>query len=108
MGWPHEQSCSTQPERYCSYYGAKGPPGREPAGCGACSFLIGSTLKTFIVGAINSYTLHGQVPPTTGLATRFLSRYDKSATNIKESEIFITIGQVSDGASGVFHLFSLR
>ncbi|KAF9443917.1 hypothetical protein P691DRAFT_796946 [Macrolepiota fuliginosa MF-IS2] len=34
------------------------------------------------------------VPPTTGLSTRFLSRYDKSATNIKESEIFIKIGQV--------------
>ncbi|KAH7098585.1 hypothetical protein BKA62DRAFT_622482 [Auriculariales sp. MPI-PUGE-AT-0066] len=27
-------------------------------------------------------------------ATKFLSRYDKSATNIKESEIFIAIGQV--------------
>ncbi|KAF8066542.1 hypothetical protein FPV67DRAFT_1195195 [Lyophyllum atratum] len=27
-------------------------------------------------------------------ATRFLSRFDKSATNIKESELFITIGQV--------------
>ncbi|RDB16612.1 Tungstate-binding protein TupA [Hypsizygus marmoreus] len=26
--------------------------------------------------------------------TRFLSRFDKSATNIKESELFITIGQV--------------
>jgi len=31
-----------------------------------------------------------QTPPT-----KFLSRYDKSATNIKESEIFIAIGQVS-------------
>ncbi|CAA7270307.1 unnamed protein product [Cyclocybe aegerita] len=28
------------------------------------------------------------------LATRFLSRFDKSATNIKESQIFATIGQV--------------
>ena len=27
-------------------------------------------------------------------ATRFLSRFDKSATNIKESQIFIDIGQV--------------
>ncbi|XP_006456300.1 hypothetical protein AGABI2DRAFT_211210 [Agaricus bisporus var. bisporus H97] len=34
------------------------------------------------------------VPPTNGTVTRFLSRYDKSATNIKESEIFIKIGQV--------------
>jgi len=36
-------------------------------------------------------------PPTTRVATRFLSRYDKSATNIKESELFITIGQVPWG-----------
>jgi len=27
-------------------------------------------------------------------ATRFLSRFDKSATNIKESQLFISIGQV--------------
>ncbi len=27
-------------------------------------------------------------------ATRFLSRCDKSATNIKESQIFLSIGQV--------------
>lgn len=40
-----------------------------------------------------------QVPPTSGLATRFLSRYDKSATNIKESEIFVKIGQVRRGSS---------
>ncbi|KAF8806776.1 hypothetical protein BYT27DRAFT_7100588 [Phlegmacium glaucopus] len=35
-------------------------------------------------------------PPDPDLrpATRFLSRFDKSATNIKESQIFITIGQV--------------
>ncbi|KIJ30925.1 hypothetical protein M422DRAFT_267443 [Sphaerobolus stellatus SS14] len=35
------------------------------------------------------------VPPKTRPPVRFLSRYDKSATNIKESEIFIQIGQVS-------------
>lgn len=29
-------------------------------------------------------------------AVRFLSRYDKSATNIKESDLWISIGQVSD------------
>ncbi|KIJ31211.1 hypothetical protein M422DRAFT_267165 [Sphaerobolus stellatus SS14] len=34
------------------------------------------------------------VPPKTRPPVRFLSRYDKSATNIKESEIFIQIGQV--------------
>jgi ABC-type tungstate transport system permease subunit len=35
-----------------------------------------------------------QTPPTGRHATRFLSRFDKSATNIKESQLFITIGQV--------------
>jgi len=36
------------------------------------------------------------VPPDPNVRppTRFLSRYDKSATNIKESQLFITIGQV--------------
>ncbi|ESK92494.1 extracellular tungstate binding [Moniliophthora roreri MCA 2997] len=34
------------------------------------------------------------IPPDGRPATRFLSRFDKSATNIKESQIFITIGQV--------------
>ncbi|KAK2463957.1 hypothetical protein APHAL10511_004008 [Amanita phalloides] len=33
-------------------------------------------------------------PPTDRPPTRFLSRFDKSATNIKESQLFITIGQV--------------
>jgi ABC-type tungstate transport system permease subunit len=32
----------------------------------------------------------------TELPVRFLSRYDKSATNIKESSLWISIGQVSD------------
>ena len=35
-----------------------------------------------------------QAPPADRPPTRFLSRYDKSATNIKESELFINIGQV--------------
>lgn len=30
-----------------------------------------------------------------GVPVRFLSRYDKSATNIKESEMWIAVGQVS-------------
>ncbi|KIK56478.1 hypothetical protein GYMLUDRAFT_230114 [Collybiopsis luxurians FD-317 M1] len=34
------------------------------------------------------------IPPSNRVPTRFLSRYDKSATNIKESQLFITIGQV--------------
>jgi len=33
-------------------------------------------------------------PPEHRPPTRFLTRFDKSATNIKESQIFITIGQV--------------
>ncbi|KAK1217189.1 hypothetical protein PQX77_020165 [Marasmius sp. AFHP31] len=33
-------------------------------------------------------------PPNGRPATRFLSRFDKSATNIKDSELFIKIGQV--------------
>ncbi|KAF9005233.1 hypothetical protein BDQ17DRAFT_1390074 [Cyathus striatus] len=37
------------------------------------------------------------VPPGDREPTRFLSRYDKSATNIKESELFVKIGQVPWG-----------
>jgi ABC-type tungstate transport system permease subunit len=33
---------------------------------------------------------------TTEIPTRWLSRYDKSATNIKESQLWLSIGQVSD------------
>src|ERR1700690_3381104 len=36
--------------------------------------------------------------------TRFLSRYDKSATNIKESLLFAEIGQVSAYSSCVYSL----
>jgi ABC-type tungstate transport system permease subunit len=32
---------------------------------------------------------------TTPVPTRFLSRYDKSATNLKESQLWLGIGQVS-------------
>lgn len=32
-----------------------------------------------------------------GVTTRFLSRYDKSATNIKDSELFVRVGQVPWG-----------
>jgi ABC-type tungstate transport system permease subunit len=34
-----------------------------------------------------------QTPPSDRPPVRFLSRFDKSATNIKESELFIKIGQ---------------
>ena len=33
----------------------------------------------------------------TSVPVRFLSRYDKSATNIKESSLWLGIGQVSNG-----------
>ncbi|TFK65918.1 hypothetical protein BDN72DRAFT_880626 [Pluteus cervinus] len=36
-------------------------------------------------------------PPVGRPAVRFLSRFDKSATNIKESELFIKIGQLRSG-----------
>jgi ABC-type tungstate transport system permease subunit len=36
-----------------------------------------------------------KVPPADRPAVRFLSRFDKSATNIKDSQLFVTIGQVS-------------
>jgi hypothetical protein len=51
-------------------------------------------VDTYFIG-LTYHARGAQVPPTEGLATRFLSRYDKSATNIKDSEIFIKIGQVS-------------
>ncbi|KAF9261636.1 hypothetical protein L218DRAFT_930464 [Marasmius fiardii PR-910] len=46
-----------------------------------------------IVASGNEDALH---PPNPSIRppTRFLSRFDKSATNIKESELFIRIGQV--------------
>jgi len=40
--------------------------------------------------AIVTWGNHGSTTPE----TKFLSRFDKSATNIKESELFIAIGQV--------------
>ncbi|KAG5637569.1 hypothetical protein H0H81_004146 [Sphagnurus paluster] len=43
---------------------------------------------------VTSGNADAAVPPTNGTAVRFLSRFDKSATNIKESQLFITIGQV--------------
>lgn len=35
-----------------------------------------------------------QTPPSNRPTVRFLSRFDKSATNIKESELYCKIGQV--------------
>jgi len=47
-----------------------------------------------VLAMFNKITKFGRANPPTVPATRFLSRFDKSATNIKESEIFATIGQV--------------
>jgi len=47
-----------------------------------------------VLAMFNKITKLGRAYPPTVPATRFLSRFDKSATNIKESEIFVTIGQV--------------
>ncbi|KAJ8080977.1 hypothetical protein PM082_017812 [Marasmius tenuissimus] len=46
-------------------------------------------------------------PPKDRPATRFLSRFDKSATNIKDSELFIRIGQVpwAQTASTWYHKY---
>ncbi|KAG6826911.1 hypothetical protein H0H92_013936 [Tricholoma furcatifolium] len=49
------------------------------------------TMFNKIVAGGNEDAAH---PPQDRPAVRFLSRFDKSATNIKESELFITIGQV--------------
>ena len=50
---------------------------------------------TSTVSKKTSYMYISQTPPPNRLPpTRFLSRFDKSATNIKESQIFISIGQV--------------
>jgi ABC-type tungstate transport system permease subunit len=45
---------------------------------------------------VSSGNADAAVPPDPAVRppTRFLSRFDKSATNIKESQLFITIGQV--------------
>ncbi|KAG9309228.1 hypothetical protein JVU11DRAFT_10707 [Chiua virens] len=69
-------------------------------------FLVGPTsdpadLKSCgddVLAMINRIVDQGNkdlvVPPTDREPVRFLSRFDKSATNIKESELFCAIGQV--------------
>ena len=46
-----------------------------------------------------SLTFPSQIPPDPAVRppTRFLSRFDKSATNIKESQLFVSAGQVIHG-----------
>ncbi|KZS96901.1 hypothetical protein SISNIDRAFT_450659 [Sistotremastrum niveocremeum HHB9708] len=47
-----------------------------------------------ILAMFNKINKSGKQIPPTDPPTRFLSRYDKSATNIKESSLFTLIGQV--------------
>ncbi|KAH9476299.1 Putative ABC transporter anion-binding protein [Psilocybe cubensis] len=65
-----------------------GPPS-NPAGLNDSDDI--QTMFSKIVASGNADIA---VPPRSRPPTRFLSRYDKSATNIKESLIFATIGQV--------------
>ncbi|PFH49727.1 hypothetical protein AMATHDRAFT_147005 [Amanita thiersii Skay4041] len=68
-------------------------------------YLVGPTSDpaqtgktTNVLDAFNRIVSSGNrdalIPPDVREPTRFLSRFDKSATNIKESQLFITIGQV--------------
>jgi len=65
-------------------------PKSNPAALDAKDDIL--TMFNKIVSGGNADAL---LPPKGGRpAVRFLSRFDKSATNIKESQLFITIGQV--------------
>lgn len=64
-------------------------PNSNPAGLNTSESVLAMAQKIVAVGNQQVAT-----PPADGVVTRFLSRFDKSATNIKESQIFITIGQV--------------
>ncbi|KAL0956905.1 hypothetical protein HGRIS_003010 [Hohenbuehelia grisea] len=67
-----------------------GPPS-NPAGLAANDSVSDMFNKIVQTGNVDAVT-----PPDPNVRppTRFLSRFDKSATNIKESEMFIKIGQV--------------
>ncbi|KAG6817590.1 hypothetical protein H0H93_006612, partial [Arthromyces matolae] len=63
-------------------------PKSNPANLSETDDILLQFNKIVTVGNADAAT-----PPTTRDTVRFLSRFDKSATNIKESQIFITIGQ---------------
>ncbi|TFK50187.1 hypothetical protein OE88DRAFT_1661802 [Heliocybe sulcata] len=66
-----------------------GPPPRvNPA-----ALEDGDDILAMFNKIVESGNAHCVMPPLRGVPTRFLSRYDKSATNIKESSLFTTIGQ---------------
>jgi len=66
-----------------------GTSGNNPAGLLDTDDVLDMFNKIVTQGNLDAATPPADRPPT-----RFLSRYDKSATNIKESELFVTIGQV--------------
>ncbi|KAH7071818.1 extracellular solute-binding protein family 1 [Paraphoma chrysanthemicola] len=66
-----------------------GPP-ENPAGINSSMDVTTLFAKLFNAADQNN--------ATTVLPTRFLSRYDKSATNLKESQLWLDIGQVPWGA----------
>jgi ABC-type tungstate transport system permease subunit len=68
--------------RFAAHFCIVGPSS-NPAG-----LVKGGDART-LFQALYTAAQAGASPPT-----RFLSRFDKSATNIKESELWITIGQV--------------
>ncbi|KAJ3575008.1 hypothetical protein NP233_g1378 [Leucocoprinus birnbaumii] len=67
-------------------------PTSNPAGLNETESVLSMAQKIVAKGNADAAT-----PPVNGTAVRFLSRYDKSATNIKDSQIWITIGQVPWG-----------
>lgn len=85
-----DQGIATSPSYYAfrDHFLLVGPPS-NPANISTSSNVLTIFSDLFqAAGAANS------TPPV-----RFLSRYDKSATNIKESFLWISIGQVRDPIS---------
>ncbi|KAG9097133.1 hypothetical protein FS749_007006 [Ceratobasidium sp. UAMH 11750] len=71
-----------------------GPKDVNPAGL---SPVVKDQVTEDILQQFQKIVRTGNNPPLKGTPTRFLSRYDKSATNIKDSELFVRIGQVPWG-----------
>ncbi|KAF5381210.1 hypothetical protein D9757_007872 [Collybiopsis confluens] len=74
---------------FIDHFWLVGPPS-NPANLST----VGDTVLDMFNKLVTMGNADQAVPPTDRVPTRFLSRYDKSATNIKESQLFITIGQV--------------
>ncbi|GAW07402.1 extracellular tungstate binding [Lentinula edodes] len=70
-----------------------GPPS-NPAGLTSTDLVYDAFAKIVDKGARDALAPPSSQTKTQPQPTRFLSRFDKSATNIKESGLFIDIGQV--------------